>query len=69
MLLPHLIVLWFLSIGTFFAVWFGFIQIAFTGKSSEGIHNFLTGMARWTTRATAWLHGLTDEYPPFQLSS
>ncbi len=69
MLLPHLIVLWVLSIGAFFAVWFGFLMIAFTGESSEGIHNFLTGLGRWAMRTTAWLQGLTDEYPPFQLSS
>lgn len=68
MLIPHFIVLWFLSIAAFFATWFGFLTIAFTGNSSQGIHNFLTGTTRWTMRATAWLYGLTDEYPPFQLA-
>jgi len=67
--LPHLIVLAFLFIGAVFAAWFGFWKIGFTGQSSQGIHDFLTGTMRWSMRVTAWLYGLTDEYPPFQLSA
>lgn len=68
-LLPHLIVLSFVWIGAFFATWIGFFIIAFTGRSSPGIHDFLAGTIRWSVRAFAWLQGLTDEYPPFRLAS
>jgi len=68
LLIPHLIVLAFVFIGLFFAAWFGFWKIAFTGESSPGVHRFLTGTIRWWMRAQAWLYGLTDEYPPFRLA-
>ena len=68
-LIPHLIVLMFVFIGAFFAAWYGFFKIAFTGESSAAVHDFLTGTTRWGVRISAWLFGLTDEYPPFQLRS
>lgn len=68
LLIPHIIALALIFIGVFFAAWFGFFKIAFTGQSSQGTHDFITGSIRWAMRASAWLYGLTDEYPPFRLA-
>jgi hypothetical protein len=66
-LLPHLIVLWFLQIAAFLVAWIGYWIILFTGRFPEGLHGFLTGVSRWNTRISGWLFSLTDRYPPFSL--
>ena len=69
LLIPHVIVLAFVAIGAFFAMWFNFFKIAFTGESSAAVHDFLTGTMRWGSRLEGWAYGLTDEYPPFRLEA
>ena len=66
-LIPHVIVLAFLAIGGVFALWFGFIVTAITGRYPEGIQDFIAGIMQWGLRVQAWFAGLTDEYPPFSL--
>jgi len=66
-LIPHMIALMFLMIAGTFALWFGFIVTAFTGRYPEGIQDFLAGTMQWGLRVSAWFSGLTDEYPPFSL--
>ena len=48
-------------------MWVGFIVVAFTGRLPDGIQDFVAGTFQWMIRATAWVTGLTDEYPPFSL--
>jgi len=67
LLVPHMIVLWFVYIGAIVATWVGFLVAAFTGRLPEGIQDFVAGTFQWWTRVVAWLYGLTDEYPPFSL--
>ena len=69
MIIPHLILLTFVIVGAFFAAWFNFFKIAFTGESSQAVHEFLTGTIRWALRVNGWAYGLTDEYPPFRLAA
>ncbi|MCP3998572.1 MAG: DUF4389 domain-containing protein [bacterium] len=69
LLLPHMIVLYFVGLAAGIAGWFAFWIVAFTGVYPDGIFTFTVGAMRWTTRINAWLYSLTDEYPPFQLSS
>lgn len=65
--IPHLIVLWFLIIVSFFA-WFVFIlMVIVTGKPHQGTFDFLVGVNRWQTRVSFYYWLLTDEYPPFSL--
>ncbi len=66
-LIPHGIVLWFLSIGVIFALFIGWWIILFTGKLPEGIHNFIVGVLRWGTRVGLYMGNMTDTYPPFSL--
>jgi Domain of unknown function (DUF4389) len=63
--IPHFIALWFVSIGVFFATWFGYWGIALNGELSPGIARFLHNYLGWTTRVTAWLASWRDEYPAF----
>jgi len=68
LLIPAFIVIYFLQIAAFFVVWINMWVVLFTGKSSKGMHNFISGTLRWSTRISAYLYGLTDKYPPFSLS-
>jgi hypothetical protein len=65
LVLPHWFVLAFIWIGAFFAVVAAWFMVLFTGKYPAGIHSFVTGTYRWTTRATAYAMLMTDRYPPF----
>jgi uncharacterized protein DUF4389 len=66
--IPHYVVLFFLSIGAFFAVIFAWFAILFTGRYPRSIFDFVVGVARWHNRVTAYaLILVTDKYPPFSL--
>lgn len=68
LLIPHVIVLYFIGIVAGIAGWIAFWVIAFTGVYPEGIFTFVVGTLRWSTRTSAWLMSLTDAYPPFALN-
>jgi len=65
LLIPHWIVLLFIYIAAFFAIVGAWFAVLFTGKYPAGIHGFVTGTYRWTTRVTAYAYLMTDRYPPF----
>ena len=68
LLLPHLIVMWFLGIAWAIVVWLAYWVVLFTGSYPRGMFDFVVGVQRWQNRMTAWIAGLSDEYPPFRLS-
>jgi hypothetical protein len=68
MLIPHAIVLAVLGLVGGVLILVAWIAALFTGSVPAGIHNFLAGLLRWTTRVGAYMLLLTDEYPPFSLS-
>jgi uncharacterized protein DUF4389 len=66
--IPHYFVLFFLSIGVFFAVIFAWFAILFTGRYPRGLFEFVEGTIRWHNRVAGYAFTLvTDEYPPFRL--
>lgn len=65
--LPHLFILMWLTIGTLFAAWFGYLMILINGRLPLALHYYFVGFHRWWARTWAWIAGLTDEYPPFTL--
>jgi hypothetical protein len=65
--IPHFVILYFVGIGAFFAVWFGYVGIALNGSLSPGIARFLHNYLGWTLRITAWLASWRDEYPAFAM--
>jgi hypothetical protein len=68
LIIPHLIVLVFLSIAAYVVVFIAFFAILFTGRFPRGMFDFVTGVLRWTIRVQAYAHWLmTDRYPPFSL--
>jgi hypothetical protein len=67
--IPHYIVLFFLFIGAFFAVFGAWLAILFTGRYPRGIFRFVEGVIRWHNRVIGYAFALvTDRYPPFSLS-
>ncbi len=65
LLLPHVIVMAFLTVAAYVVGWVGYFVIAFTGDLPEGMGRFLTQVITWNNRLTAWLYSTTDQYPPF----
>jgi Domain of unknown function (DUF4389) len=68
--IPHYIVLFFLWIGTVVAVVIAWFAILFTGRYPRGLFDYVLGVLRWGNRVAGYAFVLvTDEYPPFRLSS
>ena len=68
--IPHYIVLFFLSIGAFFAVVIAWFAILFTGRYPRGLFDYVEGVMRWHNRVVGYAFALvTDRYPPFRLSA
>ena len=66
---PHLFVLLWLTLGTVFAAWFGYLAILLNGRLPLPLHWYFVGFHRWWARAWAYIAGLRDEYPPFTLKA
>jgi hypothetical protein len=66
--IPHYFVLFFLSIGAFFAVIAAWFAILFTGRYPRGLFDYVEGVFRWHNRVVGYAFTLvTDRYPPFSL--
>jgi len=69
LVIPHIIVLFFLTIGAFFAVVIAWFAILFTGRYPRTLFDYVVGVARWWLRVQAYATLLvTDRYPPFALT-
>jgi Domain of unknown function (DUF4389) len=66
--IPHLLVLSFVAIAAFFVGVFAFFAVLFTGRWPRSAFDFLVGTARWAFRVVAYVHLMTDSYPPFSLA-
>ena len=68
--IPHYIVLFFLWIAAVVSVVIAWFAILFTGRYPRGLFDFVLGVLRWGNRVAGYAFVLvTDEYPPFRLSS
>jgi uncharacterized protein DUF4389 len=66
--IPHFVVLFFLSIGAFFAVVIAWFSILITGRYPRALFDYVVGVGRWGLRVHAYAILLvTDRYPPFPL--
>jgi hypothetical protein len=67
MLLPHIIALYFLSIGGAVLFVVGFFAVLFTGSWPDVIWNYLVGVVRWQLRVAEYIYGWSTTYPSFGL--
>ena len=65
MIIPHMIVLYFLQIAAGIILIISWFAILFTGKFPRSLFDFVTYYFRWTTRVNGYSYLLTDKYPPF----
>ena len=66
--IPHLVVLWVLSIAAEVVALICWFAALVTGRLPDTLAEFQVGYLRWATRFYAYLFLLTDEYPPFEFS-
>jgi hypothetical protein len=65
LVIPHLILsyVWYLVVGVVVLIsWFAAL---FTGRVPQGLHGFIAGYLRYSTRVTAYALILANPYPPF----
>ena len=67
--IPHGVILWLYGIAVAVIAFIAFWIILFTGKFPRGMFDFILGYMRWSTRVTAYLYFMRDEYPPFTQES
>jgi hypothetical protein len=65
MMIPQMIVLYFLNIAAGVILFISWWVILFTGKFPRSLFDFITYYFRWSTRVNGYSYLLTDKYPPF----
>jgi hypothetical protein len=65
MVIPHLIVLYFIEIAAGVILFLSWWAILFTGKFPKSFFDFMVWSFRWMTRVNGYTYLLTDKYPPF----
>jgi hypothetical protein len=62
---PHFIWLWLYGIAASVLVLVAWVIALFTGRVPVGIHDFLAGYLRYSTRVNAYVYLVADPFPPF----
>ncbi|HLF78392.1 MAG TPA: DUF4389 domain-containing protein [Dehalococcoidia bacterium] len=65
LLIPHLVILYFLQILAQLVFLIATFAILFTGRYPEGMRNLYVGYLRWTANVYGYFGSLFDNYPPF----
>ncbi len=68
LVIPHVVILLFLNVIASLLLLIAEFAILFTGRFPRGIHTFIVGYVRWSTRVNGYLLAFTDRYPPFSLT-
>lgn len=69
MLIPSMVVAYVVGYAAGVIYGIAWIPVLFTGRYPAGLHSFCVGMIRWNLRNYAYMYGLTEQYPPFQLGA
>ena len=67
LVIPQLVVLFFVTIVWCVTAFVGWISILIVGDYPKALYDFGVGVLRWRVRVEAYLLLLVDEYPPFSL--
>jgi hypothetical protein len=67
LLIPHLIILYFLQIVGGIVYLIATFAILFTGRYPRGLFNFYVGYTRWTSNVYGYFFSAYDKYPPFSM--
>jgi hypothetical protein len=67
LVIPHLLWVVLLAIAALFAVIANWFATLFTGRSPDGLHNFLAEFFRYATHVSAYTLLIADPYPRFHL--
>ncbi len=63
--IPHLIILYALSIAASLVMYIAWFAILFTKRYPRGLFDFVVNVNRWSANLTAYVFLMRDEYPPF----
>ena len=66
-LIPHVFVLFFLTLAWSITTVIAWFAILFTGAYPEGLYTFGVGVMRWSIRVESYALLMRDEYPPFSM--
>jgi len=67
--LPHAVIMFFLSIWSVILSFIAFWSIIFTGKYPENFFDFQVKFLQWQVRLSARIMNLSDDYPTFGLNA
>jgi uncharacterized protein DUF4389 len=67
LVIPHIVLLFFLLIGWLVTSVIAWFAILFTDEYPPSLYQFGAGVMRWALRVEAYMLLLVDEYPPFAL--
>jgi hypothetical protein len=65
---PHILIIYALASAAVVCALIGQFAILFTGSFPAGLHRFIVGVQRWSTRVYGYILAFTDDYPPFSMS-
>ena len=68
MVIPQIIVLYFIEIAATVVLFISWWAILFMGRYPRWAFDFTAGYMRWATRVSVYSCFLTDKYPPFNMS-
>jgi hypothetical protein len=69
LLIPHLIILYFLQIVGSIVYLMATFAILFTGRYPKGLFNFFVGYTRWNSNVIGYTVSAYDKYPPFSMDA
>ena len=65
LVIPHLVVVYFIDMIAGLLVFFALLVLLFTGRYPESLFGIIMSMNRWMYRVSAYNALLVDRYPPF----
>lgn len=65
LLIPAVVVLWFVDVFAVVVLVIGWFAVLITGRWPRGLQSYVVGWMRWTLRVAGYRFLLVDDYPPF----